>query len=159
MADGHEAYARGVLDGLVVQRDLMLRGDRLRRVADRLHLLQAVVEAIEAVGRRGRARPRPCAEGPTPSRRTRMRKMQSLSRTSQVNSHGIAPWLRRLFARRRDRFVDEPGQVALQFGQRLVIDVGHLTRFVMADGDVVRADLRRHVQVRQRKLGRIERRS
>ena len=51
MAYGQESDARRVLDGLVVQRDLVLRGDRLRRVVDRLHLFQPVVEPVEAVGR------------------------------------------------------------------------------------------------------------
>ena len=45
-----------------------------------------------------------------------------------------------LLARRR--FADEPRQVALQFGQRLVVDIGHLPRLEMADRDIVRADFR-----------------
>src|SRR4029077_3704448 len=50
VADGYESHAGRVLDGLIVQRNLMLCRDWLCRVADRLHLIQAVVEAIEAVG-------------------------------------------------------------------------------------------------------------
>ena len=41
----------------------MLRGDGLRRIADRLHLFQAVIEAIEAVGGADSAAPAALCEG------------------------------------------------------------------------------------------------
>ena len=47
---------------------------------------------------------------------------------------------------------------ACSLAQRLVVHVRHLAGLEMAHRDVVGADLRRHVQVSQRKLGRVERR-
>ncbi len=57
MLDRHEADVRGVLDGLAMQRDLVLTGDRLRRILDRLQIFTRVrvSEAVEVV--RVRSRP------------------------------------------------------------------------------------------------------
>src|SRR5580704_3872323 len=50
LVDRYEPDAGGVLDGLPLQRDLMLRGDGLRGIANRLHTLgRAVIETVEVV--------------------------------------------------------------------------------------------------------------
>ena len=65
LVDGQKPDMGGVLNGLAVQRDLVLRGDRFRRVMDGLHLFGGVVEAVEIVGGSGGAGPSLCASSHT----------------------------------------------------------------------------------------------
>jgi hypothetical protein len=92
--NGNEADMGGVLDRLLLQRDLVMRVDRLRGVVDRLHIFQAVIEAIEVVG---------CAAGASALResadthgRDEYDEAARFQVESSVDSHGIAPWFRAL---------------------------------------------------------------
>src|SRR5260370_10524717 len=92
MADRHESDARGVLYGLVVQRNLMLRGDRLRRVVNGLHLFQPVIKPVEAIGRADVRAAAALCEGFHAHGSDEDEEDGKLVVDSQVNSHDIAPW-------------------------------------------------------------------
>src|SRR5262249_37131513 len=53
---------------------------------------------------------------------------------------------------------DEARQIALQFDERLAIEVRHRAGVEMADSNVVRAHFGRDIEVRERELGGVERR-
>ncbi len=142
-----EADAGGVIDGLAVQCDLVLRGDGLRRILDRHHLFGVVVEAVEIVGGR-RGAGAPLRESSHSVAAMRMRMFESVF---------MAWFLMALLVRRCDGFIEESGQLALQFGQRLIVDVGHLSGLEMADRNIVSSYFGRNVQVRKRVLGGVER--